>query len=240
MENFLITDEKILQKRIDKVYTENLIDKLAFTKIKKTVISDLDDTLVFSLFKVVALAVLNKDLEEEYLDIDRYIEREGYFFQEYLKDSKLTNDGKELFDKYYSGDFYDDLFPNKIAEILADLNNSDKIKLVIISSTYDSNKASKEKFIKKFFPNASYFLLGMKESKADCINSNNLSDYVTYFEDNLDIVHEVIKKTYSLGKEFIMPHFGHNCIEKVSPEMLKDIVNYQAEVKYLPKQLFSL
>lgn len=189
---------------------------------KKLVVSDFDETAVNITFKWVEIG---KQLGIFPVEItpEMVLNRKEYYITKLISDKhfneKLKPHIKDPNIKtkddlacviYKQSNFYDDLLLTEFGNALKTLNDNKLIDLVFISHTMKENKESKENFIKKNFPGATYYLVDAKVKKSEVINDNNLNNYSTFADDSLNIIYDVILNTNSVGKEFIIPKFGYN------------------------------
>jgi hypothetical protein len=219
----LFADDETIAKRL---MSQDFVGQ--FKTKKPLVVSDLDEVMVFSLFKAIMLAAHHGDIPQEFSDVQRYISRDSYDFYKWTGNSGW-------FETHYGDGYYDDLEPSPYGAALAALSRDESIELVIISHTTEETRESKKRFVERFWPKARLFDPPLSKKKSEVINENNLRLFTTFSDDRMDVIEDVVANSALLGQEFIIPRFGHN--SEPTKELLTALHNANHKLVYYDKLL---
>lgn len=210
------------------------------------VATDMDEVLTDICPTWVEFMISNQKAFSKHFDLERFegkskeeiremvMNREVPYIDKWLKTS--TEVPKVIEDLFYAmytrNDFYSYCKPTKFAFYLKDMLNRGLIKeLYVISHTMEGNKASKDKWLNDFFgsKNVKFICVPFGPgvpyiSKADVINQEKI-EYDVFIDDGVKNIIDVMKNTFSVGKEFLMPKLNYNNFTDEQQSEIKELLN---------------
>lgn len=118
---------------------------------------------------------------------------------------------------FFSTDIYEDMIPNEFAKrtimnpLYIESNNISKV-VILSRNITDTQRESKERFIKRYFTNPKIEVVSVPASgkKGDFLKEMEIP-FDMFIDDELQNIRNVAEVFKSLaGKEFLIPEYGYN------------------------------
>jgi hypothetical protein len=152
------------------------------------------------------------------------LSRDEYMLRDWMG---LSGKTAEIFDSIYhdNGDtFYDGLQPTSFANsLLKGIEYHTIEKVYIMSHCSPNGNSSKERFIEKHFhhPKFEFVAVPYTKTKSQVINEMDI-DYMSFVDDSLTNIMDVMKNTVSGTRDFTMPRLGYNAITDDLAELVEE------------------
>lgn len=187
---------------------------------------DMDEVLVDISYEVYRRIKSNWVIFSNYLVDTHYTTRNiharDHFYVNYnmlkpdITDEELEELNSHIDQLVFSGDYYESLFPTKLARgtlMNPAFMNSSNVKKVFILTRYttDDLMESKKKFIKKYFDHDKIGVLYVprNDKKSDFLKDHNI-DWDVIVDDELTNIWDFALEFDLKGREFLIPEFGYN------------------------------
>ena len=191
------------------------------TKVNNLVVADCDEVICNISPKWFQRIMADfEPFQNYFVNMGQMSDKAVLLRKEYYLNRWLALDGKKVpmevfqrfYDLYADDTFYDDLQVTPIGKGLRAMLKTPMIgKLVVLTHTEERNLKSKERFLVRNFPsrNVEIVFLPHDIGKADFLKSEKVP-YDLIIEDRWDFVQDIIQKTDSRGKSFLLPDLGYN------------------------------
>jgi hypothetical protein len=192
---------------------------------KYDIVCDMDEVLVNISPAWVSHAILNDKIARflgteklefmaKYDITSLVLARNEYYLSKWLE---LDEEHDILFQSLYhdKGDvFYDGLYPTSFAIGLMDIIESPAInKIWIMSHVTLNDNSSKELFVERYLRHKKFELVKVPlgNKKSGVINEMGI-DYISFIDDSMNNIIDVVTNTRSETKEFTLPKLGYNIL----------------------------
>ena len=223
-------DEDLIARRLkDGGYLQNLKSSVPAAPL---ILVDLDEVMVNIgikwMFRMRDLDLLPASYDNDDAVVHAALHREEYYFWKHVGLEKEDT-------RIYAEDstFYDNLEATTYGQGIEMNALAGRLRGVILTHCVEGPvNESKKRFISKNFPSLITICIPGHTPKSKVINDMGLNHYVTFSDDSVKVVTDVLHNTLSLGKEFYMPKFGHNGIERFDPKDLEYMAEISAKLVY--------